>query len=132
MYRKVSDDRGGQVREHGNEDAVHGDDDREGDGGATLFCAGEAEREAAGACCYQAVEIPSSGKETKAVREKLLKMVSVTEEDSFVDGGYVLVCLVDPGQFRPINELLQAECKGQAELSVISLSDSVEDDSAFV
>ncbi|OLY83076.1 Ribosome maturation protein SBDS [Smittium mucronatum] len=79
------------------------------------------------------VGIPSIGKETKAVREKLLKMVAQVEDDSFdVSSGYELICLIDPGQFRPISELLQADCKGQADLTVISLSESVEDDSSFV
>ncbi|OMJ28446.1 Ribosome maturation protein sdo1 [Smittium culicis] len=129
-WRNGIDDRGRQVREHSNEDAVHSDDDREGDGGAALFSAGEAEREAAGTCSYQAAAgrgqtgdiacyDAAEGRDTQQ-RKRDESCPRKAAED------------VDPGQFRPINELLQAECKGQAELSVISLSDSVEDDSAFI
>ncbi|PVU89170.1 hypothetical protein BB559_005215 [Furculomyces boomerangus] len=78
------------------------------------------------------IGIPKS-KEIKQVRENVIKLVSSVEEDSWSNSlGYELICLIDPGQYKPINELLQAECKGQAEVTVLSISDSREEESSFI
>ncbi|PVV01314.1 hypothetical protein BB560_004270 [Smittium megazygosporum] len=71
-------------------------------------------------------------KDAKQTREKINSMiVSVEEENWSQSSGCEVICLIDPGQYRNIIDLLKATCRNQEEVTVLSLS-SLQDDSSFV
>ncbi|XP_060903137.1 ribosome maturation protein SBDS [Labrus mixtus] len=66
-------------------------------------------------------------KEAKRLKEKLKPLVQVVESEDF-DEELEMVCLVDPGCYREIDELIRCETKGRGSLEVLSLKDVEEGD----
>uniref|UniRef100_H3BI06 SBDS ribosome maturation factor n=1 Tax=Latimeria chalumnae TaxID=7897 RepID=H3BI06_LATCH len=66
-------------------------------------------------------------KDGKRVKEKLKPLIKVTESENF-DEELEIVCLIDPGYFRDIDELIRSETKGKGTLEVLSLKDVEEGD----
>ncbi|XP_013884715.1 ribosome maturation protein SBDS [Austrofundulus limnaeus] len=66
-------------------------------------------------------------KEAKRLKEKLQPLLQVVESEDF-DQELEMVCLVDPGCFREIDELIRCETKGRGSLEVLSLKDVEEGD----
>ena len=64
-----------------------------------------------------------NGKEAKRVREKIIKIVSTTEKEDWDDGSLNLICLIDPGQYREIDELVRSETKGTGTLELLNLKE---------
>lgn len=69
-------------------------------------------------------------KEAKRLKEKLKPLLQVVESEDF-DEQLEMVCLVDPGCFREIDELIRCETKGRGSLEVLSLKDVEEGDEKF-
>ncbi|XP_068614811.1 ribosome maturation protein SBDS-like [Brachionichthys hirsutus] len=67
------------------------------------------------------------GKDAKRVKEKLKPFLEIVENEDF-DEMLEMVCLVDPGYFRQIDELIRCETKGRGSLDVLSLKDVEEGD----
>lgn len=65
------------------------------------------------------VTIPSS--KAKAIKEKLEPLVQTWEEEEW-NPDYEATILIDPGSYRPIDELLRSETRGQATFEVLSLA----------
>lgn len=53
-------------------------------------------------------------KDGKRLRDRIVPLASKVEVDETDENGWELVCLIDPGQFRVINDLLGTELKGNA------------------
>ncbi|KAI7877182.1 Shwachman-Bodian-diamond syndrome protein [Lichtheimia hyalospora FSU 10163] len=70
-------------------------------------------------------------KEAKKLREKLHPMMTSIEDEDFDAGEYELIALVDPGKYRQINELLQAELKGKGQVEIMNLREKEEGDEKF-
>ncbi|GBC10481.1 hypothetical protein RclHR1_09660005 [Rhizophagus clarus] len=66
----------------------------------------------------------------KKVKEKLVPMISNIEDESYNDE-YELICTIDPGQFRKINDILQSNTNGKGQLELLSLNDTSEGDIKF-
>ncbi|KAM6988532.1 ribosome maturation protein SBDS [Tautogolabrus adspersus] len=66
-------------------------------------------------------------KEAKRLKEKLKPLMQVVESEDF-DEELEMVCLVDPGCYREIDELIRCETKGRGSLEVLSLKDVEEGD----
>uniref|UniRef100_UPI000B4C463A ribosome maturation protein SBDS n=1 Tax=Lonchura striata TaxID=40157 RepID=UPI000B4C463A len=66
-------------------------------------------------------------KEGKKLKEKLKPLIKVTESEDFQEH-LEMVCLIDPGCFREIDELIRSETKGKGSLEVLSLKDVEEGD----
>ncbi|OCT95092.1 ribosome maturation protein SBDS [Xenopus laevis] len=69
-------------------------------------------------------------KEGKKLKEKLKPLIKHTETENF-DQELEIVCLIDPGCFREIDELIRCETKGKGTLEVLSLKDVEEGDEKF-
>ena len=69
------------------------------------------------------VTVPS--KDAKKVAEKIRPLVARTEHEEFGQH-YELVGVIDPGHFRAIDELVNAETKGRGGLDVLNLRESVD------
>ncbi|XP_033224942.1 ribosome maturation protein SBDS isoform X1 [Belonocnema kinseyi] len=67
-----------------------------------------------------------TGKEAKKVREKIIKIVTTTEKEDWDDGSLNLICLIDPGQYREIDELVRSETKGSGTLELLNLKEVTE------
>ncbi|XP_041653409.1 ribosome maturation protein SBDS [Cheilinus undulatus] len=66
-------------------------------------------------------------KEAKRLKEKLKPLLEVVESEDF-DDELEMVCLVDPGCFREMDELVRCETKGRGFVEVLSLKDVEEGD----
>ncbi|XP_061733499.1 ribosome maturation protein SBDS [Nerophis ophidion] len=71
------------------------------------------------------LKMPS--KDAKKLKEKLKPFLQVVESEDF-DEELEMVCLVDPGCFREIDELIRCETKGRGSLEVLCLKDVEEGD----
>uniref|UniRef100_A0A672MF44 Ribosome maturation protein SBDS n=1 Tax=Sinocyclocheilus grahami TaxID=75366 RepID=A0A672MF44_SINGR len=63
----------------------------------------------------------------KRLKEKLRPIINTVENEEF-DDQLEMVCLIDPGCFRDIDELIRCETKGKETLEVLSLKDVEEGD----
>ncbi|XP_010900947.1 ribosome maturation protein SBDS [Esox lucius] len=66
-------------------------------------------------------------KDGKRLKEKLKPLIKVMESEDF-DDQLEMVCLVDPGCYREMDELIRCETKGKGSLEVLSLKDVEEGD----
>ncbi|KAG9351592.1 hypothetical protein JZ751_022843 [Albula glossodonta] len=66
-------------------------------------------------------------KDGKRLKEKLKPLIKVVESEDF-DDQLEMVCLIDPGCYREIDELIRCETKGKGSLEVLSLKDVEEGD----
>lgn len=67
-----------------------------------------------------------SGKEAKKLREKLVKLTSKVESEDWDSGTLNLICLIDPGNYREIDELIRTETKGTGILELLNLKEITE------
>lgn len=71
------------------------------------------------------IQLPS--KEARRVRESILQFLTVEEED-WNGGDMEIVCLVDPGHYRQLEEEVRGGTKGKGTMEVLSLKDVEEGD----
>ncbi|XP_033123238.1 ribosome maturation protein SBDS-like [Anneissia japonica] len=71
------------------------------------------------------ISIPS--REAKKIKERLTPMISTVESEEFEEE-LELVCLVDPGCYKDIEELVRSGTKGKGRVEVLSLKDVEEGD----
>ena len=72
------------------------------------------------------IRITLQGKNDKVI-ERLKELVASVEDETF-GARYEAVFLIDPGNFRGIDELLTSETKGKGILEVMNLKETVEGD----
>jgi len=73
------------------------------------------------------LRIVMSAKDAKRIKEKLMPLVAKVEDEDWGDE-FDMVCLVDPGQFRPLTELVQGETKGRGRVETLNLSETLDKD----
>jgi len=74
------------------------------------------------------IRLATSGKETRKLRDKVVQLASKIETEEW-DGGHLnLTCLIDPGQYREIDQLVQSETKGAGILELVNLKEITEGD----
>ncbi|KAL4254547.1 SDO1/SBDS family protein [Abortiporus biennis] len=56
------------------------------------------------------------------LREQIIKGAEKIEEDQMGEQQWDAIMLIDPGQFRVINDLLQKECKGKGRLETMAFA----------
>ncbi|KAJ4485487.1 SBDS protein C-terminal domain-containing protein [Lentinula aciculospora] len=66
------------------------------------------------------VTMPSA--DGKRLREKVLEGGEKVEENEVNQDEWEVILLIDPSQFRVINELLQKECKGKGRIETITFA----------
>ncbi|XP_076165725.1 SBDS ribosome maturation factor [Ptiloglossa arizonensis] len=74
------------------------------------------------------LRICSSGKEAKKLKDKIIKLIAKVETEEWNNRELNLVCLIDPGHYREINELIRSETKGSGLLELLDLKEIVEGD----
>ncbi|KAF9645034.1 Shwachman-Bodian-diamond syndrome protein [Thelephora ganbajun] len=70
------------------------------------------------------VTVPT--KDGKRFREQILEGAEQVEDEETGQTEWEVVMLIDPGQFRVINELLQKECKGKGKLETLTFAATAE------
>jgi len=60
--------------------------------------------------------------DAKVLREKVLEGAEKVEHDETRQEDWEATLLIDPGQFRVINELFQKECKGRGRLETLTFA----------
>ncbi|XP_021954701.1 ribosome maturation protein SBDS [Folsomia candida] len=68
------------------------------------------------------LKITVSGHSCKSIAEKVGNMGTV-EDKEFMGNGLTMTVLIDPGYYRQLDEIMQAETKGQGRLEVLSLKE---------
>lgn len=53
------------------------------------------------------------------------------DNEEFLGSSMQLICSIDPGVFRELDDLLSAETRGQGQLELLSLMDVAEGDETF-
>ncbi|KAF8807626.1 Shwachman-Bodian-diamond syndrome protein [Phlegmacium glaucopus] len=66
------------------------------------------------------VSLPAT--DAKLLREKVLEGAEKVEHDETGQEDWEAILLIDPGQFRVINELFQKECKGRGRLETLTFA----------
>ncbi|KAF8912891.1 SBDS protein C-terminal domain-containing protein [Gymnopilus junonius] len=60
--------------------------------------------------------------DAEKLREKILEVAEKVEHDETGAADWEITMLIDPGQFRIINDLLQKECKGRGRLETLTFA----------
>eukprot|EP00158_Paraphelidium_tribonemae_P007614 Partr_v1_DN28300_c2_g2_i1_m75883 putative Ribosome maturation protein len=74
------------------------------------------------------VHIQMPAKEAKRLKEKMMASIAKVEFENYRQNDFEMECLIDPGQFRVLTELIQNDSKSQARIDVLSLSETVDGD----
>lgn len=74
------------------------------------------------------IKIVIRAKEARKLRDKLVKLITKMEEENWDNGTLTAVCLIDPGQYREIDDLVRSETKGTAILELLNLREIQEGD----
>nr|CAD7416845.1 unnamed protein product [Timema cristinae] len=67
-----------------------------------------------------------SGKEARKLRDKVAKLTSSIETESWDSGALTLVCLIDPGHYREMDDIVRSETKGTGLLELLNLKEVTE------
>lgn len=74
------------------------------------------------------IRISVPGKEAKRLKDKVAKLITNVETEEWDNRSLTMICLIDPGQYREIDELVRSETKGAASLELLCLKEVVEGD----
>ncbi|XP_049867571.1 ribosome maturation protein SBDS [Pectinophora gossypiella] len=77
------------------------------------------------------VRILLSGKDAKKTREKAVKLATSVEEENWDSGTANIICLIDPGSFRTLDEMIRAETSGRGQFELLNLKEMVEGEQAL-
>ncbi|XP_021937480.1 ribosome maturation protein SBDS [Zootermopsis nevadensis] len=67
-----------------------------------------------------------SGRDARKLRDKVAKLATSLESEDWDGGKLNLVCLIDPGHYREVDEIVRSETKGHGLLELMSLKEVTE------
>ncbi|XP_050465747.1 ribosome maturation protein SBDS [Cataglyphis hispanica] len=65
-------------------------------------------------------------KEARKLKEKVIKLITKLESEKWDNRSLTIICLIDPGQYRGIDELVRSETKGSALVELVNLNEVIE------
>lgn len=65
-------------------------------------------------------------KEARKLKDKVIKFMTKMETEEWDNGSLTIICLIDPGQYRGIDELIRSETKGTALIELVNLNEVAE------
>ncbi|TGZ39019.1 ribosome maturation protein SBDS [Temnothorax longispinosus] len=65
-------------------------------------------------------------KEARKLKDKVVKLTTKVETEEWEGGSLTIICLIDPGQYREIDELIRSETKGTALMELVNLNEVAE------
>lgn len=69
------------------------------------------------------LKITLPGKEAKKLKEKITKLCLPVESEDWEGDRMLLTCLINPGHYREIDEIIRTETKGHGALEVLNLKE---------
>ncbi|XP_055593251.1 ribosome maturation protein SBDS [Uranotaenia lowii] len=69
------------------------------------------------------LKVTLAGKEAKRLKEKVTKLCSPVESEEWEGDKLVLTCLINPGHYREMDEIVRTETKGNGNLEVLNLKE---------
>ncbi|GLV32353.1 SBDS ribosome maturation factor [Carabus blaptoides fortunei] len=66
------------------------------------------------------MKVSWGGKEAKKLREKIVKLTTNVEKEVWNSGELNITFIIDPGQYKELTELVNAESRGNAHVEVLS------------
>lgn len=72
------------------------------------------------------IRIIINGKEARKLRNKIIESTSKLENENWDSGTCNLICLIDPGKYRDIDEFVRSETKGTGILELLNLKEITE------
>lgn len=69
------------------------------------------------------LKVTLSGKDAKRLKEKVTKLCSTVEGEEWEGDKLVLTCLINPGHYREMDEIIQTDTKGHGVLEVLNLKE---------
>uniref|UniRef100_A0A182NHG5 Ribosome maturation protein SBDS n=1 Tax=Anopheles dirus TaxID=7168 RepID=A0A182NHG5_9DIPT len=70
------------------------------------------------------LKVALPAKEAKRLKERISKLSStVTEGEEWEEDRLIVTCLIDPGHFREMDEIIRTETKGAGALEVLNLKE---------
>lgn len=77
------------------------------------------------------VRILLPGKDARKIREKAIKFATNIEEENWDAGTANIIFLIDPGNFRILDEMIRTETKGNGQFELLNLKEMVEGEQAL-
>ncbi|XP_070169871.1 ribosome maturation protein SBDS isoform X2 [Polyergus mexicanus] len=65
-------------------------------------------------------------KEARKLKDKVIRLITKLENEKWDNRSLTIICLIDPGQYRGIDELIRSEAKGTALLELVNLNEVIE------
>ncbi|KAL6448568.1 hypothetical protein ACFW04_000448 [Cataglyphis niger] len=65
-------------------------------------------------------------KEARKLKDKVIKLITKLESEKWDNRSLTIICLIDPGQYRGIDELVRSETKGTALVELVNLNEVIE------
>ncbi|KAK7867849.1 hypothetical protein R5R35_003521 [Gryllus longicercus] len=72
------------------------------------------------------LRIMFSGKEARKLREKIAKLAGTVESEEWNSGELSMICLIDPGHYREVDEIVRSETKGHGHLELLNVKEVTE------
>ncbi|CAH0721857.1 unnamed protein product, partial [Brenthis ino] len=77
------------------------------------------------------VRILLSGKDARKIRDKAVKLAMNIEEENWEAGTAHIICFIDPGSFRILDEMIRTETKGSGQFELLNLKEMIEGEQAL-
>ncbi|KAJ1666151.1 hypothetical protein IW140_001821 [Coemansia sp. RSA 1813] len=77
------------------------------------------------------IRVVMSAKDAKRIRDSVMELVASVEDEERGEE-YELVCLIDPGQYRTLGDLISSETKGAGEVVILSLKNTQDEGNTFM
>lgn len=77
------------------------------------------------------IRILLPGKDARKIREKAIKFATNIEEENWDAGTANMIFLIDPGNFRILDEMIRTESKGNGQFELLNLKEMVEGEQAL-
>lgn len=77
------------------------------------------------------VRILLTGKDARKTKDKVVKLAMSVEEENWDSGTANIICLIDPGNFRVLDEMVRTETKGSGQFELLNLKEMVEGEQAL-
>ncbi|KAJ8880963.1 hypothetical protein PR048_017436 [Dryococelus australis] len=69
------------------------------------------------------LRIVLTGKEARKLQEKVAKLTTSIETEDWNNGELTMVCLIDPGHYREMDDIVRNETKGSGRLELVDLKE---------
>ncbi|CAB3360367.1 ribosome maturation protein SBDS [Cloeon dipterum] len=77
------------------------------------------------------IKLTLPSKEAKKLKEKVVACAAKIEKEDWNSDELIITCLIDPGHYRTLDELIRTGTRGQGSMELLSLKEVTEGDELF-